>query len=166
MANKKSRKGGPIGIPKSSIPAVRQPSDRVRKKKGNKAGSRQQLEQENQQQSPRNKKDSRIGSKVPVDLLRHKRKQEPNLTIQTQKFATPRDELNAIEQDSKLQSLLDKQDTKTLTAAEKVYVEEKLARHLILCDLLGISSAVDDIEQDEYDPLSGLDAISMDDFKD
>ena len=39
-----------------------------------------------------------------------------------------------------------------------------LARHLVLCEMLGIGTAEEN--EDEGDPLGSLDAISIDDFKD
>ena len=38
-----------------------------------------------------------------------------------------------------------------------------MARHRILCDLLGIVE--DDDEDDDMDPFNDLDAINIDDFK-
>ncbi|MBF7074664.1 GTPase-activating protein [Glaciecola sp. MH2013] len=162
MAKKKSRKVGQIGIPKSSIPIVRAPSDRVRKKKGNKPGTRNSVVESAQEKTSRTKSDPRIGSKKPIDLLRHKNIKSSQETIKA-KYNSPQDELNAIEADTKLQALLDKAETGKLTKLEKVYVDSTLARHKVLCGLLGI--AVSNTE-DENDPLSGLDAISMDDFID
>ena len=61
--------------------------------------------------------------------------------------------------------LLDKLDDGiAISKAEQAYVEEKMARHRIICDLLGITDS-DDEEEDE-DPMKHLDAISMDEFKD
>ncbi len=38
-----------------------------------------------------------------------------------------------------------------------------MARHRILCDLLGIAESDD---EDDDDPMDSLDALSMDEFKD
>lgn len=168
MANKKSRKGGPIGIPKSSIPIVRTPSDRTKKKNGNKPGTRNSEVEAQINSSQRTKKDPRIGSKEPVDLLRYKNAAANKAPESKVKYKTPKHELDAIEADEKLQTLLDKQESKALSKPEKEYVDEKIARHLVLCDLLGID-AQEELEHEksrtETDPLSGLDAISIDDFK-
>ncbi|MDT0584258.1 MULTISPECIES: Der GTPase-activating protein YihI [Alteromonadaceae] len=164
MAKKKSRKVGQIGIPKSSIPIVRTPSDRVRKKKGNKPGTRNSVIETKQEAASKEKKDSRIGSKEPIDLLRHKNPGIVKTTAPKIKYKTPQHELDAIEADDKLQSLLDKAENKALTKMEQSYVDTKLARHKTLCAMLGID--LEDESEEETDPLQGLDAISMDDFKD
>jgi ribosome assembly protein YihI (activator of Der GTPase) len=168
MGRKKSRKIGQIGIPKSSAPVVRAPSDRVRKKKGNKAGTRNSEAETGVQNSANKKKvDPRIGSKEPIDLLRHKTTKASANKPQKIKYKTPKDELDAIEADDKLQRLLDKAQDNKLAKLEQDYVDSKLARHKILCGLLGISMADEEEESEqEIDPLSALDAISMDDFKD
>jgi ribosome assembly protein YihI (activator of Der GTPase) len=163
MASKKTRKGGQIGTPKSTIPIVRTPSDRTRKKNGNKPGTRNSVIDAAESARQNQKKDLRFGSKVPIDLLRHK-KTSSQATEKKISYKTPKHELDAIEADDKLQKLLDKQEAKALTALEQVYVNTNLARHLVLCDMLGIS-AEEEIEEED-DPLSRLDAISMDDFKD
>lgn len=164
MANKKSRKGGQIGIPKSTIPVVRAPSDRIKKKKGNKPGTRNSVEETTAGGGKNAKKDSRIGSKVPIDLLRHKKVSSTKAAEPVVKYNTPKDELDAIEADEKLQTLLDKQESKALSKLEKDYVETKLARHLVLCGLLGID--VEEESEEDDDPIAGLDAISIDDFTD
>lgn len=163
MASKKSRKGGQIGTPKSTIPIVRTPSDRIRKKSGNKAGTRNSDVETAENARQNQKKDPRLGSKVPVDLLRHKKTNNKPVEEKVT-YRTPKHELDAIEADDKLQKLLDKQETKSLTKLEQDYVNTKLARHLVLCDMLGINTEEEIDEED--DPLAGLDAISIDDFKD
>ncbi|MFQ3251545.1 MAG: ribosome assembly protein YihI (activator of Der GTPase) [Glaciecola sp.] len=163
MAKKKSRKGGQIGVPKSTIPVVRTPSDRVRKTSGNKPGTRNSVVEAAENARQNAKKDPRIGSKVPVDLMRHK-KATTQSTEKKVTYKTPKHELDAIEADEKLQQLLDKQESKKLTKVEQEYVDIKLARHLVLCDMLGINAS-EEIEEED-DPLSGLDAISIDDYKD
>ncbi|MGJ8674769.1 MAG: Der GTPase-activating protein YihI [Pseudoalteromonas sp.] len=163
MASKKSRKGGQIGTPKSTIPIVRTPSDRIRKKSGNKAGTRNSDVETAENARQNQKKDPRLGSKVPIDLLRHKKTSSKPVEEKVS-YRTPKHELDAIEADDKLQKLLDKQETKGLTKLEQDYVDVKLARHLVLCEMLGIDTA-EEIEEED-DPLAGLDAISIDDFKD
>ena len=81
-------------------------------------------------------------------------------------YATPKQELAALEADARLISLLDKQEQGIhLSVEQKAYVTEKLDRHAVLCSLLGI-----ELEQEEKtiqdDPLDSLDAISMSDFID
>lgn len=163
MAKKKSRKGGQIGTPKSTIPVVRTPSDRIRKKSGNKPGTRNSVVEAAEAARNNARKDPRVGSKVPIDLLRHK-KTKAQVTEKKVIYKTPKHELDAIEADEKLQQLLDKQESKKLTPVELDYVNTNLARHLVLCEMLGIDSS-EEIEEED-DPLSRLNAISIDDFKD
>ncbi|MFT5276823.1 MAG: ribosome assembly protein YihI (activator of Der GTPase) [Glaciecola sp.] len=169
MANKKSRKGGPIGIPKSSIPIVRTPSDRTRKTSGNKPGTRNSEIETQIYRAHKARKDPRVGSKKPVDLLRHKNLASTKPAEPEIKYQTPKHELDAIEADEQLQILLDKQESKALSKAEQEYVDVKLARHLVLCGLLGIDPEEglepEDIEQ-ESDPITSLNAFSIDDFTD
>ena len=107
MASKKTRKGGQIGTPKSTIPIVRTPSDRTRKKNGNKAGTRNSVIEAAESARQNQRKDSRFGSKIPVDLLRHK-KISSHAVEKKITYRTPKHELEAIEADDKLQKLLDK----------------------------------------------------------
>ena len=80
------------------------------------------------------------------------------------KYATPADELAALEADNRLSDLLDKLDEgQAISKAEQQYVDDKMARHRILCDLLGIAESDD---EDDDDPMDSLDAMSMDEFKD
>jgi ribosome assembly protein YihI (activator of Der GTPase) len=163
MASKKTRKGGQIGTPKSTIPIVRTPSDRTRKKTGNKAGTRNSVIEAAESARQNQRKDPRFGSKIPVDLLRHKKISSQTVEKKIT-YKTPKHELEAIEADEKLQKLLDKREKKGLAKLEQDYVNTNLARHLVLCEMLGIDTAEEN--EDEGDPLAGLDAISIDDFKD
>ena len=87
-----------------------------------------------------------------------------NTPLQKKKYATPAEELAALEADQRLASLLDKLDEdKPLTKEQQAYVDEKMARHRILCDLLGIVD--NDDEDDEMDPFDDLNAIDINDFK-
>ena len=164
MSKKKSRKGGQIGTPKSTIPVVRAPSDRLRKKNGNKPGTRNSVIEAAETAKQNERKNPKIGSKVPIDLLRHKKKSAAAVEKKIS-YKTPKHELDAIEADEKLQRLLDKQESKKLTREEQEYVDIKLARHLVLCDMLGIDAGEQEIEEED-DPLARLDAISIDDYKD
>ena len=159
-SRKKSRKGGPIGVAKSTIPVKRQPSERVRKHKGNKPGSRFNTEVTKEKAASKSPQDPRVGSKTPIDLFRHK---QTSVSTPSKKYHSPKQELDAIENDARLQRLLDKQENKTLTKLEQDYVNNQLNRHAVLCDLLGIS--IEDEQAEESDPLDSLNAISMDDYK-
>ena len=164
---KKSRKVGLIGVRKdpdfnsknrkSKAPAT---PPRAKRHKGNKAGSRNAVEtKQGNSRSAKTAQDPRLGSKKPVALIKAPTKAE------VKKYATPAEELAVLEADTRLSALLDKlDDDKPISAEEQRYVDEKMARHRILCDLLGIVEEDDD--DDDKDPFSGLNAISLDEFKD
>ncbi|RDV24771.1 GTPase-activating protein [Alteromonas aestuariivivens] len=160
--SKKTRKVGLIGVRKDPDyrPAPKVSSGRVKKKKGKPAGSRHNVEQPDvQPKASKTKQDPRVGSKKPIELVvTAKRPPQPAM----RKYASPADELAALEADERLAELLDKLDAnKTLSAAEQAYVDEKMNRHRIVCDLLGIT----DDEEEESDPFDTLDALNIEDFK-
>lgn len=157
---KKSRKVGIIGVRKDPDYKHTTSSGRLKKKRKGKApGSRHNVEETRQEKSVSlANKDPRHGSKKPVQLV----KATTTAKIEKRKYATPAEELAAIEADSKLMSLLDRlDDNKALTKEQQDYVDTKMARHKILCEFLGIED--DDIEEsDEFDT---LDAIKIDDYE-
>lgn len=167
--SKKSRKVGVIGVrkdpdfnnkrKKSKAPAT---PPKAKRHKGNKAGTRNAVEtKQGSSKSAKTAQDPRLGSKKPVALIKAPTKAE------VKKYATPAEELAALEADVKLSALLDKlDDDKAISAEQQRYVDEKMARHRILCDLLGIVEDEDEDMDDEKDPFSDLDAISLDEFKD
>ena len=88
--------------------------------------------------------------------------------MKVRKFATPAAELAALEADNRLHTLLEKLETDVeLTKDEQAYVDEKMARHKVLCDLLGIVDDIDDAAEVDAqdDPLAALDAININDFR-
>ncbi len=164
--SKKSRKVGLIGVRKDPDfkPSENRKSDtsRPKKHKGKPAGSRHNVEQPKLSgKKGTEKKDPRIGSKKPIQLI----KSATPTPAQKKKYSTPSQELAALEADQRLSDLLDKlDDGKSLTREQQSYVDEKMARHRILCDLLGIVEDEDE-ENDGMDPMHDLDAINIDDFK-
>lgn len=162
--SKKSRKVGLIGVRKTpdNKPKADAPDRRKKAPKGKPAGNRHNVEQ-NKKSSGRSNagpRDPRTGSKKPVPLV----KPSVTTTQEKRRFANPAEELAALEADSRLVALLDKLDNdEKLTREQQTYVDEKMDRHRILCDLLGISEQ--DESEDKSDPLSGLDAINIDDYK-
>ena len=147
--SKKSRKVGLIGVRKDPDRKPGQKrlesTPRPKKHKGKPAGSRHNVEQgENGASKRRENQDPRLGSKKPIPLV-----------VKKTTITTPKEK----------QKLLDKlDDDKQLTKEQQSYVDEKMARHRILCDLLGIVED-DDEDDDEMDPLDDLDAIDINDFK-
>lgn len=173
MPRKKSRKVGRIGIPKSNEPRPKKVEERPKAKKGNKSGSRQQMAESILASAKKEKKDPRSGSKQAIDLSKYAKGQKPQEKTKVPEkvvYKTPQEELNAIENDTELEALLEKQELGTIKASEQAYVDKVTARYRVLCELMGID--VDDYDQDaekvfddEDDPFAKLDAIKMDDFK-
>ncbi|MDC8829149.1 Der GTPase-activating protein YihI [Alteromonas gilva] len=157
---KKSRKVGLIGVRKDPDFEHKTSSGRVKKRKGNSPGSRHNVEDKRQQKSTSGgNQDPRLGSKKPVPLIK------TPVATQKRKFATPAEELAALEADSRLISLLDKLDQgKPLNKDQQHYVDEHMARHKALCELMGITADADESDDDE-DEFAALDAIKLDDFE-
>jgi len=163
--SKKSRKIGLIGVRKDPDrkPGKKrnEAAPRPKKHKGKPAGTRHNVEHTGKKTERRQeKKDPRLGSKKPIPLIVTSKDTSTPKKI---KYATPAEELAALEADQRLASLLDKlDDDQKLTKEQQAYVDEKMARHRILCDLLGI---VDEDDEEDVDPLEQLDPLDINDFK-
>lgn len=165
---KKSRKGGPIGVAKVSNENTSKtkkspPPPRSKKKKGNTPGSRHsESDKKNNLVHSKVAQDKRIGSKKPIQLVVDT--QKPNSTISKRKYATPAQELAALEANARFNELLDQLDEGSpLSVENQQWLDAQLARHKVLCDLLGIKEDVEDEQED--DPFAQLDAIRLDDFE-
>ena len=156
---KKSRKVGKIGVSKeNTVKPLKTPKTK-KPTKGKKSGSRQITDGSNTVTAKGSiSADARLGSKVKVDLRKYKKTPERPSPAPL----APMDELNAIENDTQLDALISAAEERDLTATEQRYVDERLDRHKVLCDLLGISEE----EEKESDPFSDLNAISKSDFED
>ncbi|MBN7825882.1 GTPase-activating protein [Bowmanella dokdonensis] len=135
---------------------------RHKRHSGKPAGSRNTEAKEALVTKSRSPKDPRIGSRKPVPLVAPEKTPAEPL-----RHFSPARELKAIEQDQRLEALMDKVDSgHKLTAEEKSYVDKQLARHLELCQMLGIETetpeAQDDPEEDLYDRFHNID---VDKFK-
>lgn len=167
--SKKTRKVGLIGVRKDPDFKPGQRKDakqqKPKKHKGKPAGNRHNVENKSSRSSgPKQKQDPRIGSKKPVDLTPPS--SSPVAKAKVRKYANPSEELAALEADTRLAKLLDKLDEgEKITRAEQSYVDEKMARHRIVCDLLGIADIDDEEDQEDDDPFDNLDAIDIDDYK-
>ena len=167
MSRKKSRKVGLIGI--RSVPKDQRKVDttpgKPKKKVGNPSGSRHSVKVETNKQVGQQNKDPRLGSKKAVPLIVEEKRQ-PKLKT---KYFSPKQELEAIENDEALAALLDKIDnSQPLSAEQQKYVDEKLSRHKTLCELLGISEEKDSEAEDvptANDPLERFEAIDPDKLK-
>lgn len=138
--SKKSRNPGQIGSPKSKVHTPQGNDKKKKANKGHASGSRNSLIKHEKAGTVGNSnRDQRLGSKKKIDLLGTKKSELKKRVIP--KFKSPLEELDFIESDRKLQSLLDRLDNEiTITADEKSYVDTLLSRHKVLCDLLGIES--------------------------
>lgn len=123
---------------------------RKRKHKGLPSGSRFNGPDNNQNKKSTNTiKDPRIGSKKPISLLQTNDSSIKNKVNQPQKTTlTPQQELEQLENDTKLDHLLDLvEQSKTLTDDQQSYLDNKLDRIDQLMKQLGIED--DDFEDDE-----------------
>ena len=168
MSRKKSRKVGQIGI--RSVPKEERQRDvspsRSKKKVGNASGSRHSAKVEKVvAKSGSGNKDPRLGSKKAVPLIVEAPKEKAK---NAKKYFSPKEELKAIEDDARLIALLDKADSgQKLSIEQQKYVDEKLARHKVLCELLGIEieEEPEETQPDQDDPLARFDAIDPNEFK-
>lgn len=171
MSRKKSRKVGLIGVRKQADnKIVRTASDRPKKKTGRPAGSRHsQADEKNNGKTNTADLDPRTGSKKLISLLAEP-KQSNTKTVK-KKFFSPREELDALESDNQLQALLDKLDNgDKLSHQQQAFVDTSLARHKVLCKLLGLDQEEEEEEDNDSknandDPMAALDAIKLDDYK-
>ncbi len=168
--NKKSRKqgAGSIGAvkvkddkKKALVPVDRKPKN----KSGKQAGNRQKeaFDSGSNAQKPAENKDPRIGSKKLIDLggpvkapaQPFKAKVKNKVKVDNSPIAAIRvieadtsleQELAAIEDDSRLQSIIDQQEDDISLSNEDVdYFNEKMERHQQLRDMLGL----DDEDEEE-----------------
>lgn len=167
---KKSRKPGlQQKTNKSSKDNTFAKEQRIPKKpKGNKPGTRQQVENKKKKvYDKKPAKDPRLGSKKPIDLtpqaapIVEQKKKKPKQIKEAgiapihvvDNSAQLMAELEAIEADAYLEELVEKQEAdQPLTPEEIDYLTEKLDRHDELLRALGIDE-VDDEEESEQ-PLS------------
>lgn len=167
---KKSRKpgGAPTAKPKLSKVELASVEKRLRKKNGKKPGNRQQeamLIKNPDQQSDKHK-DPRIGNKTPIDLGKAmvqakskpakpaKSKQNPIAAIRVVNKEADQSsaqelnlaqELENIESDERLQTILTKQEEElALTEQEVDYFNEMMERHQLLSDKLAENEEPED----------------------
>ncbi|MFM5501382.1 Der GTPase-activating protein YihI [Aeromonas veronii] len=153
----------PTGKRKESDVSAQEGRERKRaaKRKGLKAGSRQQVEQPKSKSGNSQSKDPRIGSRKPVVLVvddKQKKPTAPKAVKEKTLVMTPEQELASIENDDRLNGLLDRLDAgETLEAAEQAWVDQRVDRYQELMDELGIIDNDDD-EDDELPFDDGDDA--------
>ena len=177
--SKKSRKpgGAPTAKPKLSKQELASVEKRIRKSTGKVAGNRQkeatQVKTDNNQQ--KTNKAPRLGNKTPIALGKIVAKVEKAKQVKAQQSSeksagiasiryventdneqpaktelSAEQELDAIEQDETLQSILAKQeDDIALTEQEVDYYNEKMERHQVLSAELGLDDEDEASESDE-----------------
>lgn len=127
---------------------------RLKKRRGHASGSRTQVESANQKnKAAEQPKDPRIGSKVPVALVveaKAKDKPQPKPKAAAKPRLSPEEELAKLENDERLDALLDRlDDGATLNAEDQAYVEQTLDRIDALMEQLGIELGDEDDEVEE-----------------
>ncbi|MBP4042447.1 MULTISPECIES: Der GTPase-activating protein YihI [Aeromonas] len=144
----------PTGKRKESDASAQEGRERKRaaKRKGLKAGSRQQVDQATKKGGNKQAKDPRIGSRKPIALVvdeKSSKPQAPKAIKEKKLVMTPEQELASIENDDRLNDLLDRLDAgETLEAAEQAWVDQRVDRYQELMDELGI---IDTDEDDDGD---------------
>ena len=196
--SKKSRKpgGAPTAKPKLSKQELANVEKRIRKSTGNVAGNRQKeaIQDKGANQQTAKQKDPRLGNKTPIVLSKintqtqtqnkknttNKKSQVISDTVasvrvieNTDKQLTAEQELELIEQDQLLQSILDKQeDDLALTEQEVGYYNQKMERHQLLSTELGLYDESVEVTDDNEEPSSEdelwrkLDNTDLSDFED
>ncbi|MDY4323631.1 Der GTPase-activating protein YihI [Pectobacterium brasiliense] len=140
-----------------------------KKHRGNASGSRTQEKASNDQRSGQRKAvDPRIGSKKPVQLcvldsavakpkLKSKPSEPVEKVVAAKPTMSPEEELEMLENDARLDALLDRLDSgETLSAKDQSWVDETLDRIDILMEELGIELGDDDEEEQQEDMLQLL----------
>ncbi|CAI1193052.1 MULTISPECIES: Der GTPase-activating protein YihI [Serratia] len=127
---------------------------RLKKRRGLASGSRTQVESANQKnKADAQTKDPRIGSKVPVALVveaKPKTKPQPKPKAEAKPRLSPEEELAKLENDERLDALLDRiDDGETLSAEDQSYVDQTLDRIDALMEQLGIELGDDEDDEEE-----------------
>lgn len=144
--------GTPKRIKKTRVELDLEARERKRQKKhsGNRSGARSNVESSNKKgQTQSQEKDPRLGSKVPVPLVvDSKVKAKPVAKTEAKPRLTPEEELSKLENDERLDALLDRLDNdEVLSKEDQAYVDLTLDRIDALMEQLGIE--LGDEEDDE-----------------
>ncbi|GEK11408.1 MULTISPECIES: Der GTPase-activating protein YihI [Pseudoalteromonas] len=169
---KKTRKIATNGTPRLSKEKLQElraiKEMRNKKTKGKKPGSRNAPDISPKAQSEVTaKKDPRAGSKKPISLVVEsqpvKENTQPEMKRHLQPQAqlhnaaevlTPEQELEQLENDERLMSLLERHEQgELLTGKDAKYFNRGIARHQELCELLGIDDEFEESDMEEDDPL-------------
>jgi uncharacterized protein len=174
---KKSRKipsNGPVRLSQDKLKEMRALKEqRVKKTKGAKPGSRNAPELLTEQERKVNNgaKDKRIGSKKAVPLVpvaaepkvEMKRNLKPAVELKksVEPELTPEQELEALENDERLLKLVERHEQgEMLTGKDAKYFNSRIARHQVLCKLLGIEDEDEDEFEDDFEDDSAAQGTS------
>ncbi|PVZ81129.1 Der GTPase-activating protein YihI [Serratia sp. S1B] len=133
----------------------------LKKRRGNPSGSRTQVESANQKnKAGAQSKDPRIGSKVPVALVveaKVKVKPQPKQKVEDKPRLSPEEELTKLENDERLDALLDRIDIgATLSDEDQKYVDQTLDRIDELMQQLGIELGDEDEDDEKQEDILKL----------
>ncbi len=152
----------PKRIKKTRVELDIEARERKRQKKhsGNHSGARANIDGSNKKSQTRvQEKDPRIGSKVPVPLvieskIKVKSTTKPVTKVEAEPRLMPEEELSALENDERLDALLDRLDNgEVLGTEDQAYVDLTLDRIDTLMEQLGIELGDDeDGEKPEEKP--------------
>jgi ribosome assembly protein YihI (activator of Der GTPase) len=176
---KKARTSGQIGIRHKPAAEARQERERpVESKKkgaGLKSGSRNAVHADKSTETSNKNKDPRHGSKTPIPLVvtvAEKKLIAPQTTPKALLAKAkpveipPQVELEQLEQDEKLQELLERMEQgETLTGKDAKYFNAKTARHSELLTLLGLDVEDEDDEEEAEEELDELSKLQQVDWR-
>ncbi|KZN31951.1 hypothetical protein N480_02100 [Pseudoalteromonas luteoviolacea S2607] len=169
---KKSRKLGENGSPRLSKEKLRElramKEQRVKKKKGNKAGTRNAQEAKVElSTNSGTTTDPRAGSKKKIALtpeqnlqpkapqMNRHLKPQASLTKAHEPELTLEEELQQLENDERLMKLLELHERgELLTGKDAKFFNRAIARHQELCELLGIDDEFEEEDMIDADPLA------------
>ncbi|WP_340681062.1 Der GTPase-activating protein YihI [Paraglaciecola sp.] len=164
---KKSRKIGQIGVRKSPDFKRVEKEKRIKKVLGKPAGNRNnQPISGDDSKNIKTNKDPRLGSKKPIELFIQTIAVEQ--TKPKVKTLTFQQELSEIENDDKLSLLIGKLDSGLeIDRVSQNYIDQKLNRHKLLCEILGIKEDIEeDVSNDDDDLYAKFEKINVNKLKD
>lgn len=152
---KKTRTPGQLGARKESRENAEQSRQRKRKakRKGLAPGSRHNQGGESGGGAARVQKDPRLGSKKPVALIKDEAKAAvAKVRVARPKALTPEQELERLENDERLNTLLDRVDAgEKLGKDDAAWLDQTLARHQQLLEQLGLLGDEDEEPEEGED---------------
>ncbi|ATG75623.1 hypothetical protein AN401_18665 [Zobellella denitrificans] len=152
---KKTRTPGQLGARKESRENAEQSRERKRKakRKGLAPGSRHnQSGESGGGGAARVQKDPRLGSKKPVALIKDEAKAAAVAKVAKLKALTPEQELEQLENNERLNTLLDRVDAgEKLGKDDAAWLDQTLARHQQLLEQLGL------LDDEDEEPEEGED---------